>query len=51
MSRVSDPTLADLRASLAADGAPEHVLELVDDSTDIDDALQRLAAAGVTGRR
>ncbi|WP_306750323.1 plasmid pRiA4b ORF-3 family protein [Saccharothrix yanglingensis] len=46
---MSDPTLADLRASLAADGAPEHVLELVDDSTDIDDALERLAAAGVTG--
>ncbi|XVS66292.1 plasmid pRiA4b ORF-3 family protein [Actinosynnema sp. CA-299493] len=47
MSNDSLPTLSDLRAMLVAEGAPEEVLRLVDDSGEVDEAVRRLVEAGV----
>jgi hypothetical protein len=41
-----EPSLSDLRAMLADDGAPEQVLRLVDAARDVPDAVERLTAAG-----
>ncbi|MBB5808697.1 hypothetical protein F4560_008465 [Saccharothrix ecbatanensis] len=41
-----EPTLSDLRAMLADQGAPDQVLRLVDAARDVPDALERLTTAG-----
>ncbi|MCC8249688.1 plasmid pRiA4b ORF-3 family protein [Saccharothrix luteola] len=41
-----EPTLSDLRAMLADQGAPDEVLRLVDAAIDVPDALERLTTAG-----
>jgi hypothetical protein len=49
MTRVPndvEPTLSDLRAMLADQGAPDQVLRLVDAARDVPDALERLTTAG-----
>ncbi|PSL52350.1 pRiA4b ORF-3-like protein [Saccharothrix carnea] len=46
MSNEAQPTLTDLRAMLADQGAPEEALRLVDAARDVPDAVDRLTAAG-----
>ncbi|WP_447006539.1 plasmid pRiA4b ORF-3 family protein [Saccharothrix isguenensis] len=46
MSNDAQPTLSDLRAMLADQGAPEEALRLVDTARDVPDAVDRLTEAG-----
>jgi hypothetical protein len=45
-TKRSRDELTQLRAELAAQDAPDEVLQVLDEATDVEDALQRLHAAG-----